>query len=228
MSPGHPLFYLPYREAYLWQKELHARRVAGRIPDCLMLVEHDPVITLGTRTREEHLLTTPEELRGRGIQLVETDRGGSVTYHGQGQLVAYPIFYLWPEERDLHLFLRQLEEAVIRTLAGFGVQAFRREGKTGVFTAKGKICSIGVMFRRWVSYHGLALNVNPDLSHFRLIVPCGLWDVSVTSLAQFPLPTPSLNLVAGKLVKEVRRVFSRNFLVLYGGSFSRLAARSAH
>ncbi|HNY25838.1 MAG TPA: lipoyl(octanoyl) transferase LipB [Candidatus Sumerlaeota bacterium] len=149
----------------------------------LVLVEHDPpVITLGRRARESHILASPQFLRTRGVELIESARGGDVTYHGPGQIVAYPILRLDPKRRPLHAHVSNLEEAVIRVARSYGIEAERAAGRTGVWTSLGKLAAIGVAVHHWVAYHGIAMNVASDLSGFDLIVPCGLRDHTVTSL----------------------------------------------
>ena len=148
-----------------------------------MLLEHAPVITLGRGARAEHLLLPRAELARRGVEVAACSRGGDVTWHGPGQLVGYPIVDLTPRGRDLHRYLRELEEVLIRTLAHFGVAGQRIPGKTGVWVGSAKIASIGIAVRRWVAWHGFALNLDPDLSGFAAIVPCGLHGVRMTSLA---------------------------------------------
>jgi len=149
----------------------------------LVLVEHDPpVITLGRRARESHVLASPQFLRARGVELIESSRGGDVTYHGPGQIVAYPVLRLDPSRRPLHAHVSNLEEAVIRVARSYGSEAERAAGRTGVWTSLGKLAAIGVAVHHWVAYHGVAMNVASDLSGFDLIVPCGLRDYAVTSL----------------------------------------------
>jgi lipoate-protein ligase B len=180
-----------YMEAWELQRQLAARRLAGEIPNRLLLLEHPPTITLGRAARREHLLASPEELQRLGVELVETDRGGDITYHGPGQLIGYPILNLQAEplRPDLHWYLRGLEEMLIHALAGFGVAASRFPGNTGVWVGMGtesprKIAAIGIRCSRWIVQHGFALNVQPIMSHFGLIVPCGIHDYRVTSLAE--------------------------------------------
>jgi lipoyl(octanoyl) transferase len=180
---------VPYGAALERQRHLAEERIAGRLAtDVLLLLEHPPVVTLGRGTRATSLPILPEALRQRGIEVFEIERGGDVTYHGPGQLVGYPIFDLGapPHRQDLHWFLRQIEEALIRALAGLGIAAERRGGYTGVWTggASRKIASIGVHVRQWVTWHGFALNVTTDLSAFDLIVPCGIPQVVMTSVAR--------------------------------------------
>lgn len=172
-----------YAEALSFQRELAAARIDKRVPqDVLILVEHPPVVTLGRSTKQENLLFTPELLRARGVELFEVERGGDVTFHGPGQLVGYPIVDLNEHKLDLHWYLRQVEEVLIRAVAPFGVVAGRVEKKTGIWTNDRKLASIGVHARQWVTWHGFALNVTADLSYFDLMVPCGLPGVEMTSV----------------------------------------------
>jgi lipoyl(octanoyl) transferase len=173
---------VPYGEALELQRTLAEDRIAGRIPDTLLLLEHPPVITLGRGTRQTSLPIDPEALKRRGVEVFEIERGGDVTYHGPGQLVGYPIIDLQQHRPDLHWYLRRLEDVLIGALSGFGIPAERREKYTGVWTRGRKIASIGIHVRQWVTWHGFALNVTTDLSPFSLIVPCGIPDVVMTSI----------------------------------------------
>jgi lipoyl(octanoyl) transferase len=175
---------VPYAEALKLQRRLADERIAGLIPDTLILLEHPPVVTLGRGTRETSLPVQPEALRARGVEVHEIERGGDVTYHGPGQLVGYPILDLQALKPDLHWYLRQLEEALIRALAVFDIPAERNQGYTGVWTRGRKIASIGIHVRQWVTWHGFALNVTTDLPAFDLIVPCGIPDVVRPSMAK--------------------------------------------
>jgi lipoyl(octanoyl) transferase len=168
-----------YREAHARQLEIVAARQAGERRDVLVFVEHPHVITVGRRRDARANLVAPGD-----VEVVEVERGGDVTYHGPGQIVAYPILALGEGERDLHAFLRNLEEAVIAACADVGVpDAGRAEGKTGVWRSGRKLASIGIACRRWVTFHGLALNVTTDLSYFHRINPCGFGAEVMTSLA---------------------------------------------
>lgn len=194
-----------YREAWDRQAELVSQRIAGAIGDTLVFTEHEPVFTIGLRAGAEANLVWPEPALAReGIEVVKTNRGGDITYHGPGQIVGYPIVSL-AGQRDLHAYLRFLEEVLIRSLGGLGLEAGRREGKTGIWLGPRKIAAIGVAVRRWVTYHGFALNVDPRLEHFGGIVPCGIaaTDGTVTSMtAELGRPVDS----AG-----VKRVLAREF-----------------
>ncbi len=206
---------VPYGEALELQRTLAEERIAGRIPDTLLLLEHPPVITLGRGTRRTSLPMDPEALKRRGVEVFEIERGGDVTYHGPGQLVGYPIIDLQQHRPDLHWYLRRLEDVIIGALAGFGIPAERRDKYTGVWTRGRKIASIGIHVRQWVTWHGFALNVTTDLSPFSLIVPCGIPDVVMTSLekeadAQAGAGTEATQLAARAreaVVGEFERVF---------------------
>ncbi len=169
---------VPYRAALEWQRSLAQQRLDGRRNDLLLLLEHDPVVTLGRTAASAHLL------RSDGIDVVEVERGGDVTYHGPGQLVGYPILDLTAYRQDLHWYLRTLEEALINALARLGIPAAREAGRTGVWTGGRKIASIGVHVKRWVTWHGFALNVTTDLTAFDRIVPCGISGVVMTSVTR--------------------------------------------
>ena len=174
---------MPYGEALALQRDLAQRRIAHEITrDMLLLVEHPPVITLGRGFKPEHLAMPREFLDARGVELFEIERGGDVTFHGPGQLVGYPIYDLSEHEQDVHWFLRQLEAALIAALAELGVEVRRNEGYTGVWIGNRKIASIGIHVKRWVTWHGFALNVTTDLSYFDLIVPCGIAGVTMTTV----------------------------------------------
>ena len=181
----------PYGEVLEMQRAIAAERIAGARPDTLLLVEHDPVVTLGRSTKREHLLLSQKALEARGVALFDIERGGDVTFHGPGQLVGYPIFDLQQHRQDLHWYLRQLEQALIDTLAAYDVKGGRVDKYTGVWVGDRKIASIGVHARSWVTWHGFALNVSTDLSYFDLMVPCGISGVTMTSLvheANRPIP----------------------------------------
>jgi len=176
---------VPYADALALQRSLVEDRRAGRVDDLLLLLEHPHVLTLGVRGDggRSHILATADALDSRGIEVHETGRGGDITYHGPGQIVGYPIINLQPDRCDVHRYVRDLEEVLIRTASDYGVEARRVEGLTGVWVGREKLAAIGVRISRWVTSHGFALNVTTDLEYFNLIVPCGIADRSVTSLA---------------------------------------------
>lgn len=161
-----------YREALELQKTLETQVIAERAADHLLLLEHPHVFTIGRRAKESGVLATAEILKNLGVEVFETDRGGKVTYHGLGQLVGYPIISLSPDREDVHKYVRDIEEVLIRTMADFGISAFRIDGLTGVHTAEGKVAAIGVHIKRWVTTHGFALNVTTDLSFYNWIIAC--------------------------------------------------------
>ena len=161
-----------YANALRLQKELEAQVIARRERDYLLLLEHPHTFTLGRRSKTQGVLATAGMLRGLDVEVFETDRGGKVTYHGLGQIVGYPVISLSPDREDVHKYVRDLEEVLIRTMADFEIDAFRIEGLTGVHTAMGKIAAIGVHIKRWVTTHGFALNVNTDLSYYNWIIAC--------------------------------------------------------
>ncbi len=174
---------MAYSAALDLQRTLAEARIDRTVDrDMLLLVEHPPVVTLGRSFQRKHLPTPPEELERRGIELFDIERGGDITFHGPGQLVGYPIFDLTEHKPDLHLFLRQIEECVIKTVADAGIRAEGREGRTGVWVEDRKLASIGIHVKKWVTWHGFALNVLTDLSFFDLIVPCGIDEVVMTSM----------------------------------------------
>jgi lipoyl(octanoyl) transferase len=179
---------IAYDEALALQHTLVEERRAGAIGDTLLLLEHPPVITLGAknRGRSSNVIATATELAREGVTVVESGRGGDVTYHGPGQLVGYPIFDLRPDRCDVRRYVRDLEEVLIRAVRVFGIEAGRVDGLTGVWVGsegrEEKLAAIGVRISRWITSHGFALNVSTDLSHFNLIVPCGIVDRGVTSI----------------------------------------------
>jgi len=202
-----------YAEATALQERLVAERRSGSIPDTLLLLEHPHVITLGTASSPEHVLVGEQERAQHSIELFETGRGGDVTYHGPGQLVGYPILDLNPDRRDLHRYLRDLEEVLIRAVATWGVKAYRAEGLTGVWTAGGKVAAIGVRVSAgWITSHGFALNVDTDLSFFRTIVPCGISDREITSLARETGRELGLEEVTAAVARAFAQVFDASLL----------------
>jgi lipoyl(octanoyl) transferase len=203
---------VPYARGLEMQAALVADRQAGRIPDQLLLLEHDPVFTLGRNARPENLLLAPEALRERGFDVFESGRGGDVTYHGPGQVVGYPIVDLAPDRRDVHRYVRDLEEVMIRTCADYGVVACRVPGLTGTWVGREKIGAIGVRISRWVTSHGFALNVATDLSAFSLIVPCGIRDRGVTSLERLLGRPAPMGDVMDRLAQHLASVLGRTLL----------------
>jgi lipoyl(octanoyl) transferase len=202
---------LDYAEALELQQQLVAERKAERIPDQLLLLEHPPVITLGVKARNDrsHVLASAAQLQSAGVNVFETGRGGDVTYHGPGQLVGYPILDLRPDRCDLHRYVRDLEEVLIRAVGSFGIEARRQSGLTGVWVGDDKLAAIGVRISRWITSHGFALNVATDLAHFDLIVPCGITGKGVTSIARLTGRAVPLEAVEDSVVTAFSTVFAR-------------------
>lgn len=205
---------LDYQAALDLQHGLVEQRKRGDIPDQLLLLEHPDVITLGVKNRgaRSHVLESDAALAGKGIAVFETGRGGDVTYHGPGQLVGYPIVDLKPDRCDVHRYVRDLEEVLIRTVSDFGIDAGRISGLTGIWVdaagRQAKLAAIGVRISRWVTSHGFALNVATDLSRFELIVPCGIADKGVTSMAAVLGHTVAMD--------EVRKTVTSRFVEIFG------------
>jgi len=201
---------MPYAEALALQRALVDERRAGVIGDQLLFVEHPHVLTLGVRGDggRGHILATPEALAARGVDVHETGRGGDVTYHGPGQIVGYPIVDLNPDRRDVHRYVRDLEEVLIRTAADYAVHAERVEGLTGVWVGREKLAAIGVRIARWITSHGFAFNVTTDMEYFDLIVPCGIADRGVTSLSRLLGRDVSRADVEDRIAAHFQRVFA--------------------
>jgi lipoyl(octanoyl) transferase len=196
-----------YAEALDLQQAKVAQRQADAIPDTLLLLEHPHVYTLGRNARRENLLASVEWLASRGAQVFETDRGGDVTYHGPGQLVGYPILDLTQHRRDISWYMRSLEDVLIRTARDFGIETGRSPGAPGVWVGNDKLAAMGVHLSRWVTSHGFALNVNTDLRYFEWIVPCGLHDKGVTSLAKLLGRPLRMETVTAKVLEHFGAVF---------------------
>jgi lipoyl(octanoyl) transferase len=179
-------------------------------PEQLFLLEHNHVFTLGRAANRANILLSQESLEAEGIEVFETGRGGDVTYHGPGQLVGYPIINLKPDRQDVHRYVRDLEEVLIRTIADYGISGARIKGLTGVWVGNEKIAAIGVRIARWITSHGFALNVNTDLRFFRMIVPCGITDKGVTSIAQILGREVALQEIAERAARHFAEVFARN------------------
>jgi lipoyl(octanoyl) transferase len=195
-----------YEAALAIQKETEQRVKVGEQPDTLFLLEHPHTLTIGRRGENSSIFLNQVELQERGVTLFETNRGGKVTYHGLGQIVGYPIIKLSPDREDVHQYVRDLEEVLIRTMADFGIEAFRIEGLTGVHTQRGKVAAIGVHIARWVTTHGFALNVNTDLKYFDLIIACE--GEPVTSMEELLGSLIDLSAVEDRLIANFLDVFS--------------------
>ena len=195
-----------YQEIWDYQLKLHSEVLAGE-PDTVLFVEHKPIVTIGKAGGDDHLLTSPDRLRELGIDLVHTDRGGDITYHGPGKLVIYPIFDLRRRYLDVHRFLRDLEEVAIRVMAEYSVEGYRVAGRTGVWTEKGKIAAIGVHVKKWVTYHGMAFNVKREaVTNFQHIIPCGIVDGGVACLEDWGEVCATLEMADAFRVK-IEKVF---------------------
>ncbi len=199
-----PVSYAPMLER---QRAQWRAVVDGKANSTLFLLEHRPVITLGREADEQHLLRTREQFAAEGIEITETDRGGDVTYHGPGQMVAYPILDLNQWRRSVGWYLRALEDVLLRLLATYGLHGERVDGLTGVWVGGAKVAAIGIGVRRWVTYHGIALNVNPNLEHFGYIVPCGITDKPVTSLCRLLGEAPPMPEIMQRYEDAFRAVF---------------------
>ena len=200
-----------YADALALQRALVDERKAGAIDDHLLLVEHPHVLTLGVRGDggRSHVLASPDVLASRGVEIHEAGRGGDITYHGPGQMVGYPILDLKPDRQDVHRYVRDIEEVLIRTAADYGIDAGRVEGLTGVWVGREKLAAIGVRIARWVTSHGFALNVATDLEFFNLILPCGIADRGVTSLERLLGRPIDRREVEDHVVAHFCRVFDR-------------------
>ncbi len=211
----------PYRPVWHYQKQLQQLRMTHQIPDTLVLVEHDPVYTIGKNGTDLHVVASETFLKSRGIEIVHVDRGGDVTYHGPGQLVGYPIFDLHQHRQSVSWYMRQLEEVFIRLLREWHVDADRQEGYTGVWVGEDKIVALGVRISRWITLHGFAFNVNTDLSFYDGIIPCGLFHRGVTSLAQLLQRPVTLHEVKPQVIKQFRKVFAFRKVVFQIGEMPR-------
>jgi lipoyl(octanoyl) transferase len=201
---------VPYADGLELQRRLVEDRKADRIPDTLLLLQHPHVLTIGVKKDgREHILASPDRLTALGVDVFETGRGGDVTYHGPGQLVGYPIIDLNPDRRDVHRYVRDLEEVMIRACADYGLDAGRIKGFSGAWIADEKIGAIGVRISRWITSHGFAFNVATDVDFFNLIVPCGIADKGVTSLASQLGHAPDMAEVEDRFVARFASVFDR-------------------
>ncbi|MBD3233711.1 MAG: lipoyl(octanoyl) transferase LipB [candidate division Zixibacteria bacterium] len=206
---------LDYAEALDIQHRFVLRRAAGEGHDALILLEHNPVITFGRGGKEANILANAEMLEAKGVQLHKIERGGDVTYHGPGQLVGYIIIDMNNRGRDMHKFLRDIEEALIEVLKEFGLEAGRREGFTGAWVGNTKLAAIGVAVKRWISFHGFALNVSTDLSYFNLINPCGITDAPVGSISSLLDKQIQVGDVIPVVIDKFKEVFGYDSVVIY-------------
>jgi lipoyl(octanoyl) transferase len=205
---------VPYGEALSMQRAFVEERRAGRVPDLLLLLQHPPVITLGVKGDggRSHIVATPERLAELGVEVHDAGRGGDVTYHGPGQIVGYPIVDLKPDRCDVHRYVRDVEEVMVRVCADYGIVAGRIGGLTGTWVGAEKIGAIGIRIARWITSHGFALNVSTDLEYFNLIVPCGIADRGVTSLARLTSREIDPAEVEERIAGQFAKVFDFNRL----------------
>ncbi len=201
---------IDYRKAWDLQKDIFAKRLKNEVYDTFFLLEHPNTYTLGKVADKKNLISSKDFLIEHNINVLEIDRGGDITYHGPGQIVGYPIIDLKNWRKDTHLYLRLLEEVIIKTCNDFGLKAGRKKGLTGVWIKERKICAIGIKINRWITMHGFAFNVNTDLSLFKGIIPCGIKDKEVTSLAR--------ELDKKFDIQEVKEVLKNNFIELFNYS----------
>jgi lipoyl(octanoyl) transferase len=202
---------VPYGDALALQRALVEERKVGRVPDLLLLLQHPPVITLGVRGDggRSHIVATDQKLAELGIEICETGRGGDVTYHGPGQIVGYPIIDLKPDRCDVHRYVRDVEDVMIRVCADYGLAAERIAGLTVTWMGAENIGAIGIRISRWITSHGFAFNVSTDLDHFKLIVPCGISDRGVTSLERATGRHVAIAEVENRLIHHFSTVFER-------------------
>ena len=200
---------VPYEEAFELQKRMVEMRAQDTINDTLILLEHPPVLTVTRKATLKNILVSPEELEEKGISLCHTNRGGDITYHGPGQLVGYPIMNLKAHGKDLHGYVRNIEEIIIKLLKDYTITAHRDKNNPGVWVGEEKIAAVGIAVKSsWTTMHGFSFNINPDLSHYSLIVPCGISDKGVTSLARLLGKTISRKDVCEKLIQHYGEVFN--------------------
>lgn len=211
-----------YASALQLQKDLEREVIENRERDYFLLLEHPHTFTIGRRSSEQGVLATAEILRSMGVEVFETNRGGKVTYHGLGQIVGYPIISLSPDHEDVHKYVRDVEEVLIRTMADYGIEAFRIEGLTGVHTSSGKVAAIGVHIKRWVTTHGFALNVNTDLSYYNWIIACE--GEPVTSMEQILGREIPMAEVEDRLIQNFSEVFGYESYYISEPAESSLAA----
>jgi len=207
-----PLGLTNYKSAWDLQRKIFELRVSGKIHDILLLTEHNHVYTLGKSSEDAHLLANDAELKSTGAEVYPTDRGGDITYHGPGQLVVYPILDLNNYYLDIHRYLRDLEEVIIRSLVDFGIKAHREEKFTGVWVDHEKIAAIGVKISRWITMHGFALNINTDLSYFDRIIPCGIFHKGITSIQKILGNAISVQDVSNSVLTHFSDVFDVRIL----------------
>lgn len=203
---------IDYQKAWDIQREFHKKRTLGEVEDILFLCEHPHTYTLGKIADKNNLLLSKGELQKKGISVFEIDRGGDITYHGPGQIVGYAILNLSEWKKDTHLYLRNLEEIIIKTCSNYGIQGGRKEKYTGVWIENRKICAIGIKVSRWITMHGFAFNINTNLDLYNGIIPCGISDKEVTSLERELDKKIEIDFVKEKVINNFRKVFEYNII----------------
>ena len=199
-----------YKEVWNLQKSIHEKRVGERLPNTLLLVEHNPVITMGKSGQQSNVLFPVDFLKEKGVDFYHIERGGDATYHGPGQLVGYPIFNVRDGLAGIKPFITGIEDSIISALLHFGIRAYKKDNMIGVWAESGKICSIGVAVKKWVSFHGFALNVNTDLSYFDLIIPCGLKNIEMVSMQKILGKELAMGEIKESIVHSVGAVFKQD------------------
>ncbi len=215
-----------YKDIWNLQKQLFEMRYENKIPDILLLNQHESVYTIGKGGDDRHLLSNHEKLNDTRIPVYNIDRGGDITYHGPGQIVGYPIFDLKNYYLDIHRFLRDLEETIILTLQTFGINSVRDDGFTGVWVDNNKIAALGVKVSRWITMHGFALTVNTDLSYFDKIIPCGIFHKGITSMKQILGHEIEIEKVNEIIYKNISLVFNKEVLVKDKKEFSKIMEKN--
>lgn len=203
---------IDFNKAYIIQKENLNLVKSGNCDGVIILAEHTPVFTIGRLKSADNFILSHDKIRSLGIDIVHTDRGGDITFHGPGQIIAYPIFNLNKHERDMHKFLRSIEEVAMKALSHYAIASFRITGRTGCWTDSGKIASIGIGASSWVTYHGMALNANTELRFFEMINPCGYKDIKTTSMKEMMGHTVDMQVLKARLLESFEKVFSIRLL----------------
>jgi lipoate-protein ligase B len=219
---------MEYDRALRLQMRISDAKKRGFVEDVLLLLEHPPTITLGRNGKWNHLLVSEQTLAERGIVRREVDRGGDITYHGPGQLVGYPILELQTGERDVHRYMRNLEDLILRIMNSYGIRGTRRDRFTGVWTDSGKIAAMGVHISRWITRHGFALNVNTDVAGFDLIIPCGISGAGIASMASILNRALYMEEVASRLIPSFGAVFNRSMTLISEADLYRRIGGHAH
>lgn len=199
---------MDYRQAYVIQEKIHRACYQGLLQDTIIIQENNPIFTLGRNGKEEHLLLSVENLKKIGIDVEYVDRGGDITYHGPGQLVMSPIIHLRNYVSTIHQYVRNLEEMIIRVLRKYDIQGNRIDGASGVWVGLNKVAAVGIAIEHGITRHGIAININPNMNHFKYIIPCGIRDKGVTSLSKLGVETTELSLIKYQFIEEFNQLFN--------------------